>query len=78
MTEREQTIQRIREERESQTRPYFSIFKGMPVRRSELPSYTLEATEVLIKAGKFIEQYQLDGDSLIYLNGTPKETKDNS
>lgn len=70
MNERDKVLQDITKQREGRMRPYFDIFHRIPAKRSELPSEALEATDILIQAGKFTEQKQLDGDSLIYLNET--------
>lgn len=68
--ERGQVLADIRKQREGRMRPYFDLFHGVPTKRSQLPEESLEATEVLIKAGKFLEQKLIEGDSLIYLNET--------
>jgi len=65
--EKNKEVERIRSEREGRMRPYFDLFHGIPAKRSELPPEALEATNVLIGAGKFIEQLGADGEHIIYL-----------
>lgn len=67
MNERE-VLQHIRKQREGRMRPYFDLFHGIPSLKSQLPPEAIEATNILINAGKLIEQKQVDGDSIIFLN----------